>query len=101
MLVLPDTTAELATQRGEELSKAVALTDVKYQGRLLEPMVLSYGVATFPDNGRTLKDLLRASDNALFRAKDEGRDAVRSPGQFRACPETPCRGTACRPRAGC
>jgi PleD family two-component response regulator len=41
-------------------------------------MVLSFGVATFPENGRTLKDLLRASDNALFRAKDEGRDAVRS-----------------------
>ena len=41
-------------------------------------MLLSFGVATFPENGRTLKDLLRASDNALFRAKDEGRDAVRS-----------------------
>jgi diguanylate cyclase (GGDEF)-like protein/PAS domain S-box-containing protein len=78
VLVLPDTTAELATQRAEELSKAVAQTDVQYQGRLLEPMVLSYGVATFPENGRTLKDLLRASDNALFRAKDEGRDALRS-----------------------
>jgi len=78
VLVLPDTTAELATHRGEELSKAVAHTDVQYQGRLLEPMVLSFGVATFPENGRTLKDLLRASDNALFRAKDEGRDAVRT-----------------------
>jgi diguanylate cyclase (GGDEF)-like protein len=78
VLVLPDTTAELATQRAEELSKAVAQTDVLYQGRLLEPMVMSFGVATFPENGRTLKDLLRACDNALFRAKDEGRDALRS-----------------------
>ncbi len=78
VLVLPDTTAELATLRAEELTKAVAHTDVQYQGRRLEPMLLSFGVATFPDNGRTLKDLLRASDNALFRAKDEGRDAVRS-----------------------
>jgi len=78
VLVLPDTTAELATQRAQELSKAVAHTDVQYQGHHLEPMLLSFGVATFPENGRTLKDLLRASDNALFRAKDEGRDAVRS-----------------------
>jgi diguanylate cyclase (GGDEF)-like protein/PAS domain S-box-containing protein len=78
VLVLPDTAAELATQRAEELRKAVARMDVQYQGRLLEPMILSFGVATFPENGRTLKDLLRASDNALFRAKDEGRDAIRS-----------------------
>jgi len=78
VLVLPDTAAELATQRAEELRKAVARMDVRYQGRLLEPMILSFGVATFPENGRTLKDLLRASDNALFRAKDEGRDPVRS-----------------------
>ena len=78
VLVLPDTTAELAAQRAEELRNAVARMNLQYQGRLLEPMVLSFGVATFPENGRTLKDLLRASDNALFRAKDEGRGAVRS-----------------------
>jgi len=52
--------------------------DVPYQGRLLEPMTLSFGIATFPANGRTLKDLLRAADNALFRAKDEGHDRVPS-----------------------
>jgi diguanylate cyclase (GGDEF)-like protein/PAS domain S-box-containing protein len=78
VLLLPDTTAQLASQRAEELRQAVAHMDVQYQGRLLEPMALSFGVATFPENGRTLKDLLRASDNALFRAKDEGRDAVKS-----------------------
>jgi diguanylate cyclase (GGDEF)-like protein/PAS domain S-box-containing protein len=76
VLVLPDTSAELAAQRAEELRNAVAHMDIQYQGRLLEPMVLSFGVATFPENGRTLKDLLRASDNALFRAKDEGHDRV-------------------------
>jgi len=77
VLVLPDTSAELAAQRAEELRNAVAHMDVQYQGRLLEPMTLSFGIATFPANGRTLKDLLRSSDNALFRAKDEGRDKVR------------------------
>jgi diguanylate cyclase (GGDEF)-like protein len=78
VLVLPDTSAELAAQRAEELRSAVAHIDLQYQGRLLEPMTLSFGIATFPANGRTLKDLLRASDNALFRAKDQGRDRVRS-----------------------
>ena len=78
VLVLPDTSAELAAQRAEELRSAVAHIDLQYQGRLLEPMTLSFGIAIFPANGRTLKDLLRASDNALFRAKDEGRDRVQS-----------------------
>jgi diguanylate cyclase (GGDEF)-like protein/PAS domain S-box-containing protein len=77
VLVLPDTSAQLAAQRVEELRNAVAHMDVQYQGRLLEPMALSFGIATFPENGRTLKDLLRASDNALFRAKEVGRNEVR------------------------
>jgi diguanylate cyclase (GGDEF)-like protein len=78
VLVLPDTSVDLAIQRAEELRIAVAQMGLQYQGRLLDPMTLSFGIATFPANGRTLKDLLRASDNALFRAKDEGRDRVRS-----------------------
>ena len=77
VLVLPDTSAQLAAQRVDELRNAVAHMDVQYQGRLLEPVALSFGIATFPENGRTLKDLLRASDNALFRAKELGPDGVR------------------------
>ena len=51
--------------------------DWQYKGHLQAPLTLSFGVATFPENGRTLKDLLRASDAALFRAKGEGRNKVR------------------------
>jgi GGDEF domain-containing protein len=52
-----------------------------YYGHLLRPMTLSFGIATFPADGKTSKDLLRASDTALFRAKSEGRDRVRLHGQ--------------------
>jgi diguanylate cyclase (GGDEF)-like protein/PAS domain S-box-containing protein len=78
VLVLPDTSPELARQRAEELRSAAAHMDLQYQGRLLAPMALSLGIAIFPASGRTLKDLLRASDTALFRAKGEGGDRVRS-----------------------
>jgi diguanylate cyclase (GGDEF)-like protein len=78
VLVLPDTCARLAAQRAEELRTTAGHIDVQYQGRLLAPMALSLGIATFPANGRTLKDLLRASDAALFRAKGEGGNTVRS-----------------------
>jgi diguanylate cyclase (GGDEF)-like protein len=34
------------------------------------------GVALFPDSGQTQEELLRAADEALYRAKGAGRDAV-------------------------
>jgi len=49
---------------------------MQYQGQLPGLLTLSAGVATFPTDGSTLKELLRASDNALFRAKSDGRDRV-------------------------
>ena len=54
---------------------------VQYFGHLVRPMTLSFGIATFPADGRTCQELLRASDTALFRAKGEGRDRVRLHGQ--------------------
>lgn len=42
-------------------------------------LTVSIGVATFPDAGKTLDDVLLAADNALFAAKDAGRDQVFAP----------------------
>jgi GGDEF domain-containing protein len=63
---------------------AVAQVEKQPYGHLLKPMTLSLGVATFPANGRTSKDLMRASDAALFRAKSEGRNRVRLHGSASA-----------------
>jgi diguanylate cyclase (GGDEF)-like protein len=81
VLILPDTSAELAAQRAEEMRIAVEHVEMQYHGHLLRPMTLSFGIATFPANGKTSQELLRASDTALFRAKSEGRDRVRLHGQ--------------------
>ena len=37
----------------------------------------SIGIALFPQDGNTLEDLLRKADNALHRAKDDGRSHYR------------------------
>jgi diguanylate cyclase (GGDEF)-like protein len=39
-------------------------------------LTATVGVAVFPDAGRDAESLLRASDAALYRAKDAGRDGV-------------------------
>jgi diguanylate cyclase (GGDEF)-like protein len=80
VLVLPDTPAELAAQRAEDMRIAVGNREVKLHGQLLRPMSLSFGIATFPADGRTSQELLRASDAALYRAKSEGRGRERSYG---------------------
>jgi len=41
-------------------------------------ITVSIGVATFPDGGDTLKMLLDNADKALYRAKREGRNRVRT-----------------------
>ncbi len=80
VLILPDSSMELAAQRAEEMRVAVRHAELQYQGYLLKPMTLSFGIATYPADARTVRELLRAADTALFRAKSEGRNRVRMHG---------------------
>jgi diguanylate cyclase (GGDEF)-like protein len=75
-LVLTDTSLTGAMQRAEILRQQVKQLSVEYAGQLLGQVSMSMGVALFPDHGTTIGDVLRASDQALYRAKREGRDRV-------------------------
>ena len=75
-LVLTDTTLAGALKRSEVLRQQVKQLSVEYAGQLLGAVSISIGVALFPDHGITMGDVLRASDQALYCAKREGRDRV-------------------------
>ncbi len=49
---------------------------VQSRGQPLGAITLSLGVAVFPLHGNTKDALLRAADQALYRAKEQGRDQV-------------------------
>jgi diguanylate cyclase (GGDEF)-like protein len=70
-LFLPETTTEGAAVAAEQVRKAIA------ESHLLDhhPVTISIGVASLAP-GQTLDDWLRHSDNALYRAKNEGRNRV-------------------------
>ena len=76
VVILPDSSAELAANRADIMRIAVGREELQYEGRLLKPMTLSFGIASFPADGKTSHELLRAADKALYRAKSEGRDRV-------------------------
>lgn len=75
-LVLTDSNLAGAVQRAELLRQQVQQLSVEYAGQLLGSVRVSIGVALFPDHGTTMVEVLRASDQALYRAKREGRDRV-------------------------
>jgi len=75
-LLLMDAPLEVARQRAEQLREAFKHLNTPYGEQILGPATLSAGVAVFPEHGSTGEDLLRAADQALYRAKAKGRDRV-------------------------
>jgi diguanylate cyclase (GGDEF)-like protein/PAS domain S-box-containing protein len=75
-LIMPDASLETVQQRAEELRKATSQLRLQGVTQFLEVITLSIGVAIYPEHGRTIEIVLRAADDALYRAKQEGRDRV-------------------------
>jgi diguanylate cyclase (GGDEF)-like protein len=75
-LVLPDSSPEAAQQRVEEIRLLVRKLDIRYGDQSLGPVTLSAGIAAAGDDRSDARDLLRASDEALYAAKQAGRDCI-------------------------
>lgn len=76
VLILPEATIDLASERAEAIRKEVETLALAYRGHTLGRITISTGVAMFPEDGATAEELLRAADQSLYRAKSEGRDRV-------------------------
>ena len=74
--VFPNATLENASKRADELRCGVKELSVYHLGMPLRKCTISIGVASFPEHGRTSEEIIKAADNALYRAKNEGRDRV-------------------------
>lgn len=76
ILLLPGSTLDQTRQRAEELREKVHYMNVAFQGQSLGTVTLSFGVAVFPEHGAISEAVVQAADQALYRAKAEGRDRV-------------------------
>jgi diguanylate cyclase (GGDEF)-like protein len=67
-VLLPETDRDGALEAGDRIARA-AFNRLRARGA---PVTLSYGVSTFGADGRTLDDLTKAADEALYMAKRHG-----------------------------
>ena len=75
-IVLPGVTLDGAGKVAERLREKISEAVVEVDGHEVR-MTASLGVAAYPTTTvDSLNDLLKAADEALYRAKDEGRDRV-------------------------
>jgi diguanylate cyclase (GGDEF)-like protein/PAS domain S-box-containing protein len=77
MAILPDASAAVVYRRAEQLRSQIAALKLTHDGNEIEPVTASFGVSVFPECGRDRRDLLRVADDALYRAKRDGRNCVR------------------------
>lgn len=75
-IVMPDTGASDASRVAERIR--AAFSDKPFAGPDGAPVrqTLSLGVATFPDHATDARELVEAADQALYRAKGQGRNAA-------------------------
>ncbi|MBF0227392.1 MAG: GGDEF domain-containing protein [Desulfobacterales bacterium] len=75
-IIMPESNLDTTYKRAEELRRG-AKEDLKiiHHGKVYR-ITISVGVAINPDHGITAEDILKAADNALYQAKQEGRNRV-------------------------
>jgi diguanylate cyclase (GGDEF)-like protein len=76
IIVLPEATRKITQMRAEQICEDTRQLHVQYDGQALEAFTLSLGVAVYPEHGSTYDVILRAVDDALYRAKRDGRNCV-------------------------
>jgi diguanylate cyclase (GGDEF)-like protein/PAS domain S-box-containing protein len=75
-VVLPELSLEKAVERAERLRGELGRLALTFDGKRIDGLSASFGVATSPQHGLTGEALLSAADAALYRAKAQGRDRV-------------------------
>ncbi|HUN54164.1 MAG TPA: sensor domain-containing diguanylate cyclase [Smithella sp.] len=76
LLVMPGMAVEHACERAEQLRAEIEATQVKF-GSSAIAVTASFGVASFPQDGRSSDELIAAADRALYAAKKAGRNQVK------------------------
>jgi diguanylate cyclase (GGDEF)-like protein/PAS domain S-box-containing protein len=75
LLILPEAPLEVVMQRAKELHSGIKKLRIVYQKKPLS-ITISAGVAVLPDHSSNVREVVKAADEALYRAKEKGRDQI-------------------------
>jgi diguanylate cyclase (GGDEF)-like protein/PAS domain S-box-containing protein len=81
IVILPGASRQVAQERAKIICLAAREFHLQIEGKTLEALTLSLGVAVFPQDGATSTALLKAADTALYRTKREGQGQVSAASQ--------------------
>lgn len=76
VLVLRDSSIADTQERMEQILTFLKGLEIHYGERVLGPINLSVGIAQSPEHGTTASELLQAADEAMYIAKQGGRDRI-------------------------
>ncbi|GAK50238.1 PAS fold family [Candidatus Moduliflexus flocculans] len=75
MLILTNAALDVAHVRAEYILTELRKLNIHYHDHDFS-LTASIGVASFPEHGQQLTDIIKAADNALYSAKASGRNQV-------------------------
>jgi len=80
LLLCPNTNKHEMFNLAEKLRIIIAQVTTDYHGHAIQ-ITASFGIATFPEHGKSQQELLLAADSALYTAKSKGRNSISLSGQ--------------------
>jgi diguanylate cyclase (GGDEF)-like protein/PAS domain S-box-containing protein len=75
-IILPESTAREAAKRTEDLRDTVKNLKIVHNGKVLNTITISAGIAAYPEHAAEGVEVLRRADSGLYQSKSEGRDRV-------------------------
>lgn len=76
VLVLLDMGSAAAKPRIQQICRDIKRKRCIYGGRILPSIAVSAGIAEFPVDGSSPAEIIRAADEAMYAAKQAGRDRI-------------------------
>jgi diguanylate cyclase (GGDEF)-like protein len=75
-VILPETDLDKAKHFAEKMLQSVRDCELSFDDGSTEKITASVGLSVYPSGGGTFDELVSGADQALHRAKEEGRDRV-------------------------
>lgn len=77
VLLLPEYTKTQASKLAEEVRREIEETGILLESGEKLRLTMSLGVASYPEDVNTMEELIKAADEAVYEAKNSGRNQVK------------------------